>query len=751
MPTTVRGDERSRRKLKRFSLRGVVPAGVVALLAAAFPSPALELGEELSPTTARAEAALRAGEVQLAESLLREALYEGWLLLGELELTRGALPAARAAFEEAGRVAVETRRALLSLALVELRLGELDAAAERLREHLSRFPKDTEAQRLLAQALLASGADTEAVQVLEEARAVAPDDLELAFALGTAHLHLRQGETAAELFAEIAEARPSPRTRVLLGRTYRDFRDYDRARAELRAALDLEPRARRARYYLGTIELLSEGRWRLDEAVEHFRAELEQDPRDPQVNLYLGLALAEGRRFEEALGPLEIASQAPNPRADAFHFMGRSYLQTGKIEAALDALGRALEIAGGVADADQLSSIHYQTALAFRRSGDEARAAEHFAAAERHSNELTVSLRQSLGRYLEGELERDAGALLMLTRPGGSGVAELGAAERGELYRRVTETLGRAHLNLGVLQARAGHFDRAADLFARGLEAAPGFAELERSLGVAAFNAGRFEEAAATLEKTLEAAPDDAQIRRLLGLAHLNLEAWDRAAELLAGDPGRGDDPSLQYAYGLALVRSGRAAEAEPVFDRLFAEHEDWPELHTLVGQAHAQDGNFPEAIRSFERALELDPEVAEAQAGLGVIYLRQGEFEKAETALRAELEIRPEDLRSRFHLATVLELEGELESATQELERVLDARPAFADARQLLGKILLGRGEVARAVEHLEAAVELDPENPTAHYQLGQAYQKAGRPELARERFERFRELKNKVRGGGT
>ena len=94
---------------------------------------------------------------------------------------------------------------------------------------LSKNPRDLQIRKLLAQALVANGQTSEAVQELEEAYAGAPDDVELAFTLALGYLRLKKVDLAERLFAKILQARPIPQTHVLIGRTYRDFGEYERA------------------------------------------------------------------------------------------------------------------------------------------------------------------------------------------------------------------------------------------------------------------------------------------------------------------------------------------------------------------------------------------------------------------------------------------------------------------------------------------------------------------------------------------
>ena len=87
---------------------------------AATPDP----GAAFDLAISRAEASLREGEPQIAESHYRSALLGGWLLVGTLERLDGRLPEAREAFRTASVSVVENRVALQALAFVDLQMGE---------------------------------------------------------------------------------------------------------------------------------------------------------------------------------------------------------------------------------------------------------------------------------------------------------------------------------------------------------------------------------------------------------------------------------------------------------------------------------------------------------------------------------------------------------------------------------------------------------------------------------------------------
>jgi tetratricopeptide (TPR) repeat protein len=467
------------------------------------------------------------------------------------------------------------------------------------------------------------------------------------------------------------------------------------------------------------------------------------------------MALAEGRRWADALPALEAVVAAGPTRVDAFYYLGRCHLGLDRHREAAAAFERALELAADdPADERRLESIHYQLALALRRQGKEVDAARHFAAAERYSTALTEEAREDLARYLRDEPAPEAG---MGPPPpiADSGLAGLPTAERRALRRQLETSLARCYLNLGVLAARSAwlpepaRFARAIPLLEEAAAIDAGFPGVQKALGVTRFNAGEFAAATAPLAAAAADDPEDADLRRTLALAWLNAGEYARAAELLVADARHSADPGLLYAYGMALVRSERPAEAEAVFARLLDEHADWPELQVLLGQAYAQQGDFPAAINALHRALELAPGVEDARATLASIYLRQGRLAEAEEELHAALGGDPEDVESRYLLATVLSLDRREDVAVDMLRSLLDEVPGHSDARYLLGKLLLAAGEAEAAAAQLEAAAGLAPAEANVRYQLGQAYQKLGRAELAREQFEAFRELKAKERGG--
>jgi tetratricopeptide (TPR) repeat protein len=738
-----------------LSLRRLVKPGTLLLVfifclsvgrtVSAAPTAALDPAATLERGVALAEASLREGEVQVAESRYRSVLLQAWFLVGTLNRIDGKLPEALEAFSRASSSAVDNRQAIQARAIVHLQMGDAAAAVSLLRALALRDPADSLTRRLLARALTANGQPEQGVRELEEAHDRAPDDLEVTFALAAGYLRIGQPDAAARLFAQVLEGRPIPQTHILIGRAYEDLGELERAEAEYRAALRQDPKVRRAHYSLGLLLLRGAVRSRFDAAAAEFEAEAKLAPDDPIVNLELGAILVETRRPEEALPPLELVARETEPRARTYYYLGRAQLALDRTPEAVTSLKKALALAQEQGANDEaLRLIHNQLGRALQRAGQREEAVAHFDESQRLSAKGSAEERENLERYLaEGPARPETTTTPPVPVIEASPLTDLAPAERAELERQAKEVLARTYFNLGVMKTQRQQFARAAEMFGSAAAVDPDFPQVQSSLGVALFNDRRFQEATAPLTRALADRPADAGLRRLLAMAWLNAEGFEQAADLLRDDAERLRDPSLQFAYGLALVRSQRSAEAEKVFSSLLASNQDSPELNVLLGQAHAQQGDFNTAVQFFERALEIEPDVPEANAGLGVIYLKQGRLEQAERALRGELKVRPDDLQSQQNLAVVLEATQRPDEALALLGAILDVKPDFADARYLVGKILLGQGNAAEAVVQLEAAARVAPEDSNIRYQLARAYQKDGRAEQAKEQFEVFRQLK--------
>ena len=583
-------------------------------------------------------------------------------------------------------------------------MGEATRRSSILRPLADSGGKDVTTRRLLAQAL-ARRKERESVLELEAAHAAAPDDLELSFALGRGYLELKKVDLAARLFDQILAARPIPQTQRprSAGRTATSS-EYDRARAELRAASKRDPRVRRAHYYLGHRGRPGEGAGRARGGDRRVPGRAEGCARRPP-----GEPRARRGPGRDASGPRRPclpsrSPRAPTPARELLYYLGRAQLARDQAADAVVSLGSALKRRGGRGG---------QRARAARRStSSSARRCAGWAAPTKPRVHFAEG-RAALGRGNRCGA-RTVGALhdrlaVPKRRPTKSPAVPLietsplaalpppqkqraqGAADRGPRPRLPQP--GRHEGPGAALRPGRPMFEQAANVD-------PDFPQVQSSLGVAYFNAEEFDKATGSPRagRSRPTPRSRAEAAAGHGLAqHRDLRQGRRAPARRSR--ARCKNPSLQFAYGLALVKSGRAAEAERDLLGPARANGDSAELNVVLGQAHAAAGRLRLGDRAAPaRAASSSPTWPRPTPPSASSTASRAARPRPRPRCARSSRSRPNDVQSQQNLAAVLESQQRPEEALALLRGVLAGKPDFAEARYLFGKILLAQGDAEGA-----------------------------------------------------
>jgi predicted Zn-dependent protease len=88
------------------------------------------------------------------------------------------------------------------------------------------------------------------------------------------------------------------------------------------------------------------------------------------------------------------------------------------------------------------------------------------------------------------------------------------------------------------------------------------------------------------------------------------------------------------YGKGLALVKSGHAAEAIPIFKRMLAAHPAMTQYYTALGQAELAAGRNEDSLKTLEHARELFPRNVPVTVRLGETLMESGQPKRAHEVL---------------------------------------------------------------------------------------------------------------------
>jgi tetratricopeptide (TPR) repeat protein len=226
----------------------------------------------------------------------------------------GAALARLGHYEEA---AAEYRQALekdpgnlpvrLNLALAYYKAAQLPEATEQLTAVLAKQPSNRQAVVLLADCNLQLGENKRVIELLTPLEKESPNDKVLIYLLGTAYIRDKQPARGQVLVDRILRDGDSAEARLLLGTTRFNAQEFPEALADLKKAVELNPKLPDVYSYYG-LALLATGD--MAGAAEAFRKELEFNPNDFVSNLQLGVVLKQDQRYDDARAFFERALRA---------------------------------------------------------------------------------------------------------------------------------------------------------------------------------------------------------------------------------------------------------------------------------------------------------------------------------------------------------------------------------------------------------------------------------------------------------
>jgi len=338
-------------------------AGIFLLVAPVVAAQAPQVAPEIVEKLRMASEAMRAGNIDAAgegfAAIVKESpnFAEGYLNLGLVREEQGRHGEAIANFQKALRLKPGLRGANLFMGIAEYRTNQLDAGLTALRKETVLAPKDANAWMWLGIVALEKGDGGEATSALDKAAKLSPDNVDILYHRGRAHLFVSK-----DSYARMFSADPkSWRVRQILAEANADADRHVDAIAEYEAAIQLAPHEPRLHEELGT-EYRTLGK--MQEAEEAFRKELEIDPDNVVAQYKLGVLLTEKGNAAQGKQMIVAALKVRPGLRHADYNLGRAEMLLGNDQAAAEDFERAIK-----ADSDQevLEQAWYQLGTVLRR------------------------------------------------------------------------------------------------------------------------------------------------------------------------------------------------------------------------------------------------------------------------------------------------------------------------------------------------------------------------------------------------
>lgn len=590
--------------------------------------------------------------------------------LAKLLSVEGAVPEALAAFEEAARLAPGSPYVRLEQAQLLARVAQFASVPATRQEYLRK-----------------------AAAAVDEAKRLAPENLDVLRTVGQVYLELAAQDPAAIATAlpaleEVLRRDPwDAASAIALGQLYIDAKQPAKAAQVLRDLIARVPQQRMA------YALLVEALLRAEKGTEAEAVLVDIvgfDPGSLEARLTLADLQSERGDHEAAVATLSAAPEEVRAEPRLQRKLAWELYLSGNLEAALPA-------------ADAL--------LAGREKDPEAE---------------SIRLLRGLILSAEGR-NREALELLEKIRAAQPDNTAL-ALTVARLLRREGRS-GEAATVLGGLAGQMAREGKTAEE-----------REVRLELAESYFEAKDWDKLAATLAPLLraddEAVRNQAVVLQAQGLAEA--KRYDEALAVL--DQG-GADPAVESRRAEVLIHAGREREGRERLDALAKSTE--PVSVLAAAQSLHRLDRYRESIPLLEGLVAKLPDQAVAHFLLGAAYERTGQREKAVASLRRVLQIEPDFHAALNYLGYTFAEAGEnLDEALKLVQRAVALDPDNGSYVDSLGwtYFQLGRHEKARG--YLERAVRLEPTDATLQEHLGDVYVALGQNDRAREAYRRALEL---------
>jgi tetratricopeptide (TPR) repeat protein len=706
--------------------------------------------DELKKHLSAAETYQISGDLENARLENRAIVAIGLQRFGNLAIEEGK-------FQDAVKMLSESKsyndnaRVRIDLAVAHLRMNGLEKALEEAKAAVELDPQYAYARYVLGNIYFTKEDYAAALPQLEKVLILAPD-FEVARALGLTYLYLKQPDRAKLLFEEMLEAfkGDDSELHMVFGQAYEQTNYPLEAEREIRRALAVNPKQKRANFFLGYVILQHGGSARLAEAGQAFEKELQFAPADFHANFFAGVVASSENNHQKAVGFLQKALQLNPKSSEVYLFLGQSQIELNDLTAAEKNLRRAVELEANDAKGNfQSRRTHFLLGRLLVRTNRREEGEKELEIAKKIQQNSLNSARDEINQILSqvvGEAEKTPVKNL------GSQEANLPAQRVAELKKikaYLADVLAQAFFNLGVVAVQTGQMTDALENFAAAGEWKPDFPNLNRNWGIVAFRSGQYNKAVTPLARQIKANPQDNLARQMLGASYFFTKDFKNTVETLKPLAAAiTSDPELAYFYGLSLIQIERNQEAQAVFEKLARDAQKNPEVLTNTAQGFMFLGDYERAVKELRVVSALAPEAPKINYLIGQSLIRLNRYDEAERHFQKELEINPVDESSKYHLAlTLIERKTRTEEAMKLLSEAIALRSDYADAHYQLGKIYIEKGETERAIIQLEAAVSADADKDYIHYQLSIAYRKASRKEDADRELKIYQDLKSQNR----
>jgi tetratricopeptide (TPR) repeat protein len=483
---------------------------------------------------------------------------------------------------------------------------------------------------------------------------------------------------------------------LLLGRLYRLDNDLQKAEAELKIAVKLDPDSEEA---VTTLSLLYSDEGDTTHALQVLSA-VPDSGRSAKLYAALGATYEQRKDYKSAIDAYKHAIQMDRDNLDAIRGLAENLLNDGQVDAALDQYKV-------IADANPEDAQTYlRIAEIYRRQGKYDEALDSLKKAEAMVPDA-LEVPYNVAVVYEAQARYDEAAKILqdllkkTEKPDNSYsqadrnnraifIERLGMVYRDqENYTAAVETF-RKMIPLGDDNTRTGYQDvidtyreakqwpQATAVAKEAVQKLPDDRELRMVLDAQLADTGDPEKPLADVRALLKGTPEDRDVYVRLSIMYTRLHRWSDAEEALNKAEQLSTKPEdKEYVYflrGSTYEREKKYDQAEAEFKKILGANPQSAATLNYLGYMNAdRDVKLEESLNYIKLAVSLDPTNGAYLDSLGWAYYKLGKYDLAEENLNKASLRMASDPTVQDHLGDLYQKTGRLKLAAAHWERAVE------------------------------------------------------------------------------
>jgi len=589
--------------------------------------------------------------------------------------------------------------------------GRSDLANKAIEEYRQAIESDPTSEYLtsgLAELYFRTGRIRDAVVEAQDVLKRDPSNLESHKLLGRIYVRSigDQGNPASrdmlkraiEQYEQIIKIQPdSVDDHLLLGRLYKANNDLQKAEAEFRTAVQLDPGSEES---ITTLALLYSEEGDTTRATQVLSS-IPDSARSYKLYLALGYTYEQQKQYKSAIDAYRHAVELDRDNLDAIRGLADNLLNDGQTDA-------ALEQYKVIADANPEDAQTYlKIAEIYRKSGRYDQALENLKKAQSMVEEsdeapyYIAAIYQTQGRYDEA-IQVLQTLLKKTEKPDPSAykadeknnralfLERLGLVYRDsdndvmaiETFRKMMalgdENAVRAYQEIIDTYREAKQWQQATDAAKEATQKFPNDRTLKMTYATQIAETGQADDGVQKLKAMLKGTNEDRDVYMTLASLYTRLRRWQDAEDAIDKATKLSSKPeekqAIDFLRGSILERQKKYDQAEELFRKVITTDSQNATALNYLGYMLADRGvKLDEALTLIKKAVDLDPANGAYLDSLGWAYFRLGKYDLAEESLTKASQHISSDPTVQDHLGDLYQKTGRLKLAAAHWERALN------------------------------------------------------------------------------